>query len=476
MSAQLKPITLGGHYTLPLLTLAESPTNPRTVFDGLDELAASIKAQGVIEPIVVRPDGDGAYEIVAGARRFRAAQLAGLKDIPAVVRDYDDAQVFEVQIVENLQRQDITPLDEARGFKRLVDGLDLSPQAIADRLGKSVEYVYARLKLLNATPKVQQALADGKLKAEQAVLLARLPEKDQAIGLGKCTESYHPMTVRDLRRWVQERDDNHKTQQRVQGEISRAKAAGEKVVEVCASAYDAPPKGTLKPGQYVEAGKAKCDHLARAFAIDWTGNGREWLYTGKSFKACTSPATCAAHKPKKQAASYAERDSRHIAKTGRSLAEERRRKARAKAEDIAIAAILGKVRKLGATELDTVFAALLNRLQHEDVKAVCRRHQWEPKKRQYGSGDYDGAILEQYQQRNAASRGRLLLELALQNHTSLFGTDRGLVKIARGYRVDVVKLERKALAEMNAKKKATKKAATKKSTKKAKGAKRRANS
>jgi len=131
MSAQLKPITLGGHYTLPLLTLVESPTNPRTVFEGLDELAASIKAQDVIEPIVVRPHNGAAtrhaYEIVAGARRFRAAQLAGLKDIPAVVRDYDDAQVLEVQIVENLQRQDITPLDEARGFKRLVDGLDLSP-------------------------------------------------------------------------------------------------------------------------------------------------------------------------------------------------------------------------------------------------------------------------------------------------------------------------------------------------------------
>jgi len=305
---------------------------------------------------------------------------------------------------------------------------------------------------------VQQALTDGTLKAEQAVLLARLPEKDQAIGLGKCTESYHPMTVRELRQWVGERDDSNKTQQRVQGEISKAKAAGEKVVEVCASAYDTPPKGALKPGQYVEAGKAKCDHLARAFAIDdqWTGEGREWRYTGKSFKVCTSPATCAAHKPKKQAASYAERDSRHRAQTGRSLAEERKKQARTHAQERAIGMILEKTAKhgLGPGELAIVLDTLIDRVGHDHVKAVCKRRGFEPKQRQYGAPAYDETLRERADRMRPAEREQLLLELALQQHTGMYGAPGQFGKIAKDYAVDVVKLERKALAEMNAKKKA----------------------
>lgn len=459
-------LTLAGHHTLPLATLAESPTNPRAAFPAveLDDLVASIKAHGVIEPIIVRArelqHGPKPYEIVCGARRYRAAKQAGLAEIPAIVRQYTDAQVLQVQIIENLQRADLTPLDEARAFDRLLTEAKLTREQIAQQIGKSTEYVHARLKLLALAPAGVKALTAGTISTEHAVLVARLPAKDQQAGLEKAGN----YTVRELRQWVQERDDSNKTQQRVQGEISKLKAAGTPVVSVCDSVYDAAPKGTLKPGEFVPAGKAKCAHLARAFVVDdeWTGKGREWLYTGKSFAACTKPATCTAHKPQKAAADYTARDQRHRSQTGRSLAEDRRRKARAIAETAAIAAILPKASKgklklsiLGNAELDIVTGTLLSRMESDRLKTVCRRHAWEPKKRQYGTPNYQAAVREQHQKLDARGRQALLFELALQGHASLFGRDCGLAKIAKGYRVDVVKLERRALAEMKAKKKAT---------------------
>ena len=460
------PITLAGHNTLPLATLAESPTNPRAAFPAteLDDLVASIKAHGVIEPIIVRAreslqHGRQPYEIVCGARRYRAAKLAGLTEIPAIVRQYTDAEALQVQIIENLQRADITPLDEARAFDRLLTEAQLTREAIATQIGKSIEYVHARLKLLALAPAGIKALTAGTISAEHAVLVARLPAKDQQAGLEKAGN----YTVRELRQWVQERDDSNKTQQRVQGEISKAKAADEKVVAVCDSAYDTPPKGTLKPGEFVPAGKAKCEHLARAFVVDdpWTGKGREWLYTGKSFPVCTKPATCTAHKPQKAAADQKERNLRRVSQTGRSLAEERRRKARASAEAAAIFMILQRVNSLGSPELDVVTGALLARVERDHLKTICRRHEWEPKKRQYGQPDHEATIREQYLKLSARERQGVLFELALQEHASLFGRDRGLVKIAKRYRVDIAKLERQALAAMKAKNKSAKKGATK---------------
>lgn len=451
-------ITLAGHHTVPLTALAESPTNPRAAFPAveLDDLVASIKAHGVIEPIIVRArelqHGPKPYEIVCGARRYRAAKQAGLAEIPAIVRQYTDAEVLQVQIIENLQRADITPLDEARAFDRLLTEAELTREQIAQQIGKSVEYVHARLKLLALAPAGVKALTAGTISTEHAVLVARLPGKDQPAALDKASH----YTVRELRQWVQERDDSNKTQQRVQGEISKLKAAGTPVVTVCDSVYDAAPKGTLKPGEFVLAGKAKCEHLARAFVVDdvWTGKGREWLYTGKSFAVCTKPATCAAHKPQKKAADYEARDQKHRSQTGRSLAEERRRKARASAEAAAIFMILQRVKALDGPELDIITGALLGRVERDHLKTICRRHEWEPKKRQYGQPDHEATIREQYLKLSARERQGVLFELALQEHASLFGRDRGLAKIAKAYRVDVVKLERQALADMKAKKKA----------------------
>lgn len=145
---------------LPLTSLVASSTNPRKHFDParLAELAESIKASGVHQPVLVRPlpaarvpeTGRGVtHEIVAGERRYRASQMAGEHTIPAWVRDLTDEQVLEIQLVENLLRDDLTPLEEANGYDRLLRQSGMDRTALAARIGKSVSYVHGRLKLLD---------------------------------------------------------------------------------------------------------------------------------------------------------------------------------------------------------------------------------------------------------------------------------------------------------------------------------------
>jgi ParB family chromosome partitioning protein len=139
-----------------------SPHNPRKRFEEgpLRELAESIRTHGVLQPLVVRPLGEG-WEVVAGERRWRAAKLAGIGEVPVVVRELNDVQAAEVQILENLQREDIAPMEEAAGFKRLIDLGAYTPDTLAERLGKSRSHVYGRLRLLKVTPEVQEAGAQG---------------------------------------------------------------------------------------------------------------------------------------------------------------------------------------------------------------------------------------------------------------------------------------------------------------------------
>lgn len=179
--------------SLPLEQIAPSPTNPRQHFDKayLDELAESIKTHGVIQPITVRPlsvDGLMAfngkrrgeeepplYEIVVGECRFRAAQLAGLAEIPAFWRELDDKQVMEIQLVENLKRRDLSALEEAEGYRRLMKDHGHTADTIAAQIGKSRSHVYAQLKLLECGKQARAALADGRLDPSRALLIARIP-------------------------------------------------------------------------------------------------------------------------------------------------------------------------------------------------------------------------------------------------------------------------------------------------------------
>lgn len=168
---------------LPLTSIRPSQLHVQTLrrarFDsaGLLELAASIKALGVQQPIVVRPipiKGNVKFEIVCGERRWIAADRAGLGHIPAIVRELSDEQVLEIQLVENLQREGLHPLEEGQGYRELMDMKRIDAEAVGAMVGKSRSYVYARTKLLDLCPAARDALQGGTLDASKALLLARI--------------------------------------------------------------------------------------------------------------------------------------------------------------------------------------------------------------------------------------------------------------------------------------------------------------
>lgn len=163
---------------IPLNQITESPFNPRRYFSAtaMEELTASIKSKGILQPILVRPNADG-YQIVAGARRFRAAGEANLDTIPAVVRELDDCAALEAAVIENLQREDVHPLEEAEGFELLLKQSSYKAEELGEKIGKSRAYIYARLKLLDLCTDAREAFYERKLDASTALLVARIPGK-----------------------------------------------------------------------------------------------------------------------------------------------------------------------------------------------------------------------------------------------------------------------------------------------------------
>jgi ParB/RepB/Spo0J family partition protein len=179
--------------SLPIEFINPSPHNPRKTFpeDSLRELAESIRQVGVLQPILVRPTfgAEDEYELVAGERRWRAAQLAGLDRIPVVVRDLTDIQAAEVQVIENLQRADISPIEEASGFRRLLDLGGYTAESLAEKLGKSRSHVFQRLRLLKMDPAITAALLEGTITPSVADLLSTVPESIQAKALKTVVEA-----------------------------------------------------------------------------------------------------------------------------------------------------------------------------------------------------------------------------------------------------------------------------------------------
>lgn len=155
--------------------IAPSPFQPRRTFDEakIDELAASIRIQGIIQPIVVRPHGDG-FELIAGERRWRAAMKAGLTRVPVVIRAASDHEALQLALVENLQREDLNPIEEAAGYRRLQEEFHWSQEEMAEKVGKSRPAVANSLRLLTLPSEVQQEVTAGRLPAGQARALLGL--------------------------------------------------------------------------------------------------------------------------------------------------------------------------------------------------------------------------------------------------------------------------------------------------------------
>lgn len=158
-----------------------SPHQPRAAIDdaGIDELAASIRAQGLMQPVIVRPRRLGGYELIAGERRWRAAQRAGLTQVAALVCDVDDRRAMAMALIENMQREDLNPLEEALGLQRLLDEFGLTQQELADAVGKSRPAVANLVRLLKLSTSVRELLRSGELEAGHARALLPLPPSQQ---------------------------------------------------------------------------------------------------------------------------------------------------------------------------------------------------------------------------------------------------------------------------------------------------------
>lgn len=166
---------------VPVEKISRSRYQPRRDFDeeALAELAASIKAQGLMQPVVVRPRPGGTFELIAGERRWRAAQLAGMTHVPVVVKDASDEQASAMALIENIQREDLNPLEEAMALDRLREEFELTQQQIADTVGKSRVAVANLLRLLNLSPRVRDMLANGDLEMGHARAMLSLAPIDQ---------------------------------------------------------------------------------------------------------------------------------------------------------------------------------------------------------------------------------------------------------------------------------------------------------
>ncbi|WP_171136645.1 MULTISPECIES: ParB/RepB/Spo0J family partition protein [unclassified Ruegeria] len=155
---------------VPIEKLKANPNQPRRTFsqDQLDDLAASIKEKGIIQPLIVRAINDSEYEIVAGERRWRAAQMAQLHEIPVIVREFDDTEVLEVAIIENIQRADLNAVEEAAGYRQLMDKFGHTQEKLSEALGKSRSHIANLMRLLSLPMDVQALVVDGKLSAGHA--------------------------------------------------------------------------------------------------------------------------------------------------------------------------------------------------------------------------------------------------------------------------------------------------------------------
>ncbi|MDR1805495.1 MAG: ParB/RepB/Spo0J family partition protein [Clostridium sp.] len=166
---------------LRLNEIEPNRAQPRKFFDddALRELADSIREHGVLQPLLVRPRAEGGYRLVAGERRYRAARLAGLEEVPVVIRELDDSQAMAAALIENLQREDLNPLEEAQGYKELIEKLGITQEQAAKSVGKSRSAVANSLRLLDMDEDIQAALREGKITAGHARALAMLPKEDE---------------------------------------------------------------------------------------------------------------------------------------------------------------------------------------------------------------------------------------------------------------------------------------------------------
>ncbi|HMJ58072.1 MAG TPA: ParB/RepB/Spo0J family partition protein [Gemmatimonadales bacterium] len=486
----------------------ESKTNPRRHFDeaALKDLTESIREKGIIVPLLVRPrGGNGAFEIVAGARRYRAARSAGLSVVPVLVRELDDKETLEVQVIENLQRTDVHPLEEAEGYQRLLARHGYTIDTLASRLGKSASYVYQRLKLASLIEPAKKSFLEDKLTAGHAILIARLQPKQQAEALKECFGwDGTVMSVRGLSRWIDnnvhldlhgapwKKDDakllpiagacttcpkrtgfapalfpdiakkdtctdpqcyQAKRTAHLEARIAELRMVHAKLVEV---SEDYTPrhgrKGVLGRNAYKEAKKGSCKTAQAAVVVD----GQQ---LGRLIYICAN-SNCKTHRE-----SWERHTTPRATAIARGVEAANRRKQAAKllGRQRAFDAIVAKApRELGPWDLQFLGRTLVDEMHHDSLKRLCDAKGWKPSRTSWGGLAYGARVEVEIKRLNGPQLVRLLYELALAPDLegNLYSTGGDRLRAAGAhFRVNVKAIERRAAAEIAKKAKAAKKKA-----------------
>lgn len=197
---------------IKLSEIEPNRNQPRYNFDeeSLQELADSIKEVGIIQPIIVRSQAVGGYQIVAGERRWRAAHIAGLTEVPVIIKDLSDREMAELALIENLQREDLDAVEEAEGYRHLMDEYSMTQEEVAERVGKSRPAVANSVRLLDLPEQVKDMLRTGKLAAGHARALLALPGEEDMIRLGELAIK-KGMTVREVEKAVKKEKESEKS-------------------------------------------------------------------------------------------------------------------------------------------------------------------------------------------------------------------------------------------------------------------------
>lgn len=199
--------------TLRLNEIEPNKEQPRKTFDekALNELASSIQRNGVLQPLLVRPMADGSYQLVAGERRWRASRMAGLTEVPVVIKEMSDEQAMEIALIENLQREDLNPIEEAEGLQLLIDRYSLTQEEAAARIGRSRPAIANALRLLNLPEEVRTLARDGKISAGHARALLAFEKQSDIIRIADDIIEKN-LSVRDIEKLAKiSANENNKT-------------------------------------------------------------------------------------------------------------------------------------------------------------------------------------------------------------------------------------------------------------------------
>jgi len=515
---------------VPLSQVTESSTNPRRRFSeqGMQDLTDSVRKHGVLVPLLVRPIGGDldaaslnamairgtehkAFEIIAGARRYRAAIAAELREIPVRVKEIGDSEALELQIIENSQREDVHPLEEAMGYQTLLQRPGYDVAAIAGKVGKSESFVYQRLKLTDLIGPAQDAFLEDRITAGHAILIARLQPRDQENAFESCfshqwgspVKDTPARSVRDLSRWIQENihldlhaapfkkddadlvaaagpctscpkrtgflpqlfpdvakkdtcTDKNCYEKKVQAHIAQKKsqleAKGAKVLEVTSDwshPGKAKPEDLLTASKYhkIEDKKDRCDSVQKAVVV------AGYHDRGHVLDVCTDPG-CKKH----GADIRTDSSGNDTYGAQQKRAEEQKKLKRTKRLRI-LEAVIGQVKApLAKEDLAAVAVAFWNDLWSDLKKAIIARRGWEKEKRKGGFGvDYDAIGHTQIAKFSDDEIAGFLLELSVARQIDGLGygesNDR-LKEMSIRYGIDAAAIGREVTAEVISKKKA----------------------